>query len=267
MKKEHRGFEAEMLDVLHTMSESGCLWGVKAEFEAEGTRFLELVELVRISRMAGIKLAVKIGGCEAIRDLDELKKLGVDAIVAPMVESGYAVRKFDEALVRVFGSGSVGTQFLVNFETAVAWQNKADIFGAIERAKKIDGIVFGRVDFSLSSGFSRDDINSEPVKDVALHLSSRTKDIDGGVFVVGGGVSALSFPLLEEVNKVKLDRFETRKIVFDAPSMLPRGNREDLLKLAMRFEIAWLNYKREQASLVSIEDDARITMLEDRWLN
>ena len=117
--------EKEMLEILHKLKENGAV-AVKAEFEAEGTRTEELLRLIELSRRAGIGIGLKIGGCEAVRDLIEAKQFGVDYVIAPMVETSYAMEKYVEAKNKVFSLDErEDIDFLVNIETYTGLSNSS----------------------------------------------------------------------------------------------------------------------------------------------
>ena len=154
--------ERQMTDILKRGAEQYGYASVKAEFEAEGTRTDELLRLVDIARTAGLPITVKIGGCEAIRDLLESKQIGVRYIVAPMVETSYALSKFVTAKNAVYNEDElVDTDFLFNIETSTAYANRHTIIETAAKRPGVDGVVFGRVDFVGSLGAHRDSINAD----------------------------------------------------------------------------------------------------------
>lgn len=254
--------EKQMVEILAKCKAYGAV-SVKAEFEAEGTRMDELLRLVDVARAAGLMLTVKIGGCEAIRDLLEAKQVGVDYIVAPMVETPYALSKFVGAIAIAFNPDErENTDFLFNLETITAYENLAEM-AKIAKDGGIEGIVFGRVDFSGSLGIGRDGIETDEVTNRIIETAKVAK-VSGLDLVVGGAVSASALPQLRRVNAEYLTRFETRKVVFSSEALSNAQIEQGLLH-AVHFELLWLINKRSYYAQITAEDNKRIEMLEARW--
>lgn len=254
--------EKQMVDLLLHLKDEHNVVGVKAEFEAEGTRMEEAMRLKEVSMKAGLHLTLKIGGCEAIRDMFEAANLGTANLVAPMVETAYALKKYLHAIKVAFPDDLRNDMtFLINLETISGCRNFDEML-SLPEAVDLGGIVVGRVDLTGSLGLSREDINSEQVRDLALEAATKAKAA-GKIVVVGGGVSVHSLPFFRSFPAGYIDRYETRKVVFQCPGALQ--NQEAAFLRAVEFELMWLKNKRNYYTQISREDDARLVMMEDRY--
>ena len=249
-----------MLDLIRKGRDEHGVVALKAEFEAEGTRPDELLRLLEIAQRADVKVALKIGGCEAVSDLLSTKLYGVDYVIAPMVETSYALSKFIDAKNKTHGPAEERTQFLFNLETDTTLANLNDMLPLARSG--VDGIVFGRVDFTLSRKMSRDAVNDRSITDAVLKVARACVDADLEL-VVGGSVSPASINVLREIQAVRLDRFETRKVVF-AGEAITHASIVAGIANAVDFELAWLKNKRDYYGRIASEDSSRIAMMEAR---
>ena len=255
--------EQKMVDILVKGKNEYGYIGVKAEFEAEGTRVDELLRLIEIAHRAGVKLAVKIGGCEAIRDLLESKLYGVDYIIAPMIESTYALSKYAEARDKCYDEhDKKNTSFLFNIETKSAFDIREEL-AKTATATNLSGFVFGRTDMCGSLSISKDSTNEQIITDMIKKVAIISKEYDLEL-VVGGGVSSFSLDALRQIKEIHLTRFETRKIIFSADSVAMNGIDNGLLN-AVKFELLWLENKRNYYKSIYQEDANRIETLCSRW--
>jgi HpcH/HpaI aldolase/citrate lyase family len=252
--------ECQMLDLLKKGRDNYGVVSVKAEFEAEGTRPDEFLRLLELARRADLKVALKIGGCEAVSDMLASKLYGVDYIIGPMIETPYALQKFVEAKEKTYGKDAGKTEFLFNLETQTTLDN---LDAMMDVAKDgVDGVVFGRVDFTLSRKMDRKAINDASITDAVIKVAKACAAADKEL-VVGGSVAIESLPALRAFHDIRLDRFETRKIVFDG-AFAKAANAEDGLMNAVRFELAWLENKQDYYGGIAAEDESRINMIRAR---
>ncbi len=253
--------ERHMLDILERGRDQYGMVAIKAEFEAEGTRPDEFLRIIELARRAGLKVALKIGGCEAVSDLLASKLYGVDFVIAPMVESPYALSKFIDAKNKTHTSDEQSeVDFLFNLETDLTL-SRLDELVAMAKGS-VDGLVFGRVDFTLSRQMPRTAINDQSITDAVLQAARACAASDLEL-VVGGSVSSDAIDALREVRAVRLDRFETRKVIFDG-SALDSDRIYDGIAAAIDFELNWLRNKRDYYHAAASEDLGRIEMMEKR---
>lgn len=254
--------EKEMLCILKDLKENHNVIAIKSEFEAEGSRTREMVKLNEVVFRADMDFYIKIGGCEAVRDLDECRMLGASGIMAPMIETPFAMSKFISAVNKTYNQDEKDNiEFIINVETITCFNNFDEIM-EVEGFDLIGAIVVGRVDFAGSIGLTRNKIDSEEVLNYTKIFLEKAKK-KGIIVGVGGGIGLESVPFIKELRDV-LDRFETRKVVYKLPEAYERIE-EGLLK-AMQFETLFLKNKNNYYSSVAKEDEARIAMMENRIL-
>jgi 4-hydroxy-2-oxoheptanedioate aldolase len=254
--------EYKMVELLENLKQNYNVIGVKAEFEAEGTRIEEAMRLKEVSLRAGLELSIKIGGCEAIKDMFDAASLGTKNIIAPMVETPFALKKFLAATHLAFSEDErKDMDFFINLETQTACQNFDDML-KLPEIDQLSGIVLGRVDLTGSLGQGRDYVDSSEILDLCISSAAKAK-AKGKKVVVGGAMSYNSVPFLKAFPKGQLDRFETRKVIFGCPEAIQ--NRKEAFLMAVEFELLWLKNKRDYYGAIHREDDVRLAMMENRY--
>lgn len=240
--------------------------GVKAEFEAEGSRVDDLKILLFAGKSSGLETIVKIGGCEALRDMRDLASMGrVENVVAPMIESTFALRKFISMSKRVSEEYGFSPNLYFNLETISAWENFADILDIAASSGEITGITFGRGDFSESIGLPRSEVDSATVSEIVLAACERV--VEAGLkFCVGGSISTKSIDVLRALAMAGAHAFESRKVSWFFSDIPPSDNEfVAQLEAGLRFELNWLELKRERYMRMADEDEARRKALLKRF--
>jgi 4-hydroxy-2-oxoheptanedioate aldolase len=254
--------EHKMLDVLKELKEKHSAISVRAEFEAEGTKLEELLRLKEICMVADLGLTLKIGGCESIRDMLEAKLVGVDYLVAPMVESAYSLRKYLQAVEKISTDEGEHTEILCNIETTTAIQHFDEML-EIPEIRFLDGIVIERVDLCFSLGYDETCINNEEINNLLLSVVQKAKK-QNLTCTVGGGMSAQSLPLFSRLPDGYIDRVETRKVCFDYGGGRHHNLEKGIMK-ALAFELLWLRNKMSYYDAISSLDRQRIGIIEDQY--
>tara|TARA_R110000822_G_scaffold94822_2_gene217195 strand:+ start:161 stop:961 length:801 start_codon:yes stop_codon:yes gene_type:complete len=254
--------EFKCTEILTDLIENEGLVGIKTSFEDEGATFNEVLRLKEICTQANVKVTLKIGGPEAVRDLKDSMDIGVKGLVAPMVESEFGLKKFIQATEIYIPKDILSSlQLNVNLETSTAVSNSSKILD-IPEANNLYGVTVGRVDLVSSMGRDRAYVNSDEIYQMANKVFTKAKE-KGLKACIGGAISIESFKFLKSLHSEGLlDKFETRYAIFD-PSITLKNLARALSK-AQIFEYEWLMCKHEKYSNSANQDLKRIKMIQDR---
>jgi hypothetical protein len=197
---------------------------LKGEFEAEGLSREEVAIEVLYACRQGLDYLVKIGGCEAKSDLSYIERLGVTSVVAPMIESGFAMEKY-MAMLPPGHFCHVG----VTIETAEAVRRIEEILAA---GTLLTDVTIGRSD--LTASFRGEGVDSpatiEKVKVVARAAKAR-----GLKVTMGGGVNAKTRELLRKDDQLAelINWVETRKVIMPLGFFVEDGTLEEAIKVEL----------------------------------
>ena len=227
----------KITQILKNLKKNGVS-GIKQSLEDEGASFAEIMQMRSLTKKVGLDLNVKIGGCEAKNDIFFCKKIGVDGIVAPMVESKYALNKF----IQVAGYNRNNFLF-VNLESKLAFKNLKEIMNS-KNFNILKGVIVGRSDLAGSMNLTKRMVDSKKIYknvfSVFKRLKTKKKSL---VCKMGGSITYHSKNFIESLYKKKLlDRIETRNVEI----LLNKKNIKNLkylLILSFKFEVEWLKKK------------------------
>ena len=249
----------ELYESLKLLASMGCI-GIKISFEDEGAQYNEMVSMRNLTSMLDLKLSVKIGGCEAKTDISNCGQIGSDIIIAPMVESGFALQKFKTSIIKSGYGGKIG----MNVETKLALENYEKEM--VPLLTGVDFVVFGRVDYITSLGKDRSYADHEEMYEkVSTMFQLTKKEYPEVETCLGGAISSNSKEFVKKlVAEGLLNKFETRYIIFDAKKV-DLDNFEQLIFNATKFELQWLKFIHKRYADYAAKDHQRILMIQDRF--
>ena len=231
-----------IISILKKLKKKGAI-AIKQSFEDEGASFEEIKIMRKITKKVNLKQNIKIGGCEAKNDINFCSKLKVDGIVAPMVESRYALDKFFQSIPK-----NNLSKLYVNIETITALRNLKKIFRS-KYISKLDGIIFGRSDIAGSLNLKKKDVNSKKITKLLFKSIQYVKRKNKKLYIkVGGSVNLDSKKFFENLSKKKfIGSTETRNIEIGI-NIKTLKNFKELIILAFEFEVAWIKHKLKNKS-------------------
>jgi 4-hydroxy-2-oxoheptanedioate aldolase len=244
----------DLLDKLREISNLYGVIGIKQSFEDEGALLEDVISVRRITELCNLLSFVKVGGCEANTDIYNCLKIGINGIIAPMVETPFAVSKFMDCYDKK-------AQYFVVIESKTAYENIDDILSIAHN--KLTGIIVGRSDLSKSYNLNKSEADSDFILSITENIFVKAKKYNL-LTTLGGNVSVKSSKFIEKMYHLNLlNRVETRNVVID----LNNNNVskiDSVIQEAINFEILLLRNKLQNSSALIEDYKRRIDLLSSR---
>jgi 4-hydroxy-2-oxoheptanedioate aldolase len=221
---------------------------IKGEFEAEGLTRVDVAAEAIFAARHGLDYLVKISGAEAKSDVLYLAEIGINSLVCPMIETGFAMQKYMEMLP----SGAfmhVG----VTIETITAVANIETI---LENGKALTDITIGRTD--LTASYKGESVESEQTMDMVKSVARLSK-ARGLKVTMGGSISRQTHELLKSDRELRelINYVETRKAVISVERFLD----ETVLSHALKLEEILLSRRTRESERTLATANARLSAI------
>lgn len=246
----------KLLELLKTLKEKYHAIGIKLELETEIISTKEIDFAQELAEESELKLVLKTSGGSAVSDIFLSKALNIKYILAPMIESKYALEKFYKNVKNICQNQQ--KYLLFNIETITAFQNIDEILNS-KYINNFSGIVFGRNDFCCSLEKNIEFCDNEEISEYIKIILEKIEN-KNLTLTIGGNISPNSKSFFKKINNDKFTNIETRKIIFDKKIL--EADFEHALKTAIDFEQLWL----ESKSFTNPLDKERIEVLKKRML-
>ena len=187
------------------LAQNGSVSGLKTGTEVEDMGFDEIGFLAEIAREI-VPVTVKIGGAEARNDMRNCLRLEISTVLAPMIETVYALSNFAQSAREIFESADQPPALAINIESLTAVQNFDQMLES-KAAAALSQITVGRSDLSRSMHLPIDD---PEVSAVALSVIKKVNN-RGLISSLGGG---LSLENIDQLARLPLSQINTRHTIF-----------------------------------------------------
>lgn len=224
---------------------------IKGEFEAEGLTRDSLAAEAAWAARNNLPYLVKIGGCEAKSDMRFLMMQGIGSIVAPMIESAFAMKKYQDML-----PDGAFAHVGVTIETETAVER---IEAILDAGSKLTEVTVGRSD--LTASFGGESVNC-PETIAMVKTVARAARARGLQTTMGGTIDAKTFALLQQDDELRslIACVETRKCVMPVEKFLEAGALEE----AFAVELALLDMQVSAYGIIGDAARARADTLRAR---
>ena len=213
---------------LSALKKSSQVVALKTGTEIEDMNFEEISAIREIS-LGLVPMVVKIGGAEARNDMRNCLHLKINMILAPMIETVYALSNFIKSATEIQKESSRHKmQLAINLESITAYENLSSMIESTA-FQNLTQITIGRGDLSNSMHLGVDD--EEVMKTTASAVQKISNQ--GLITSVGGGLNISSVENL--INSIPATRFNTRHMVLENNTDF-KANPQKCLYNALRFE-------------------------------